>query len=97
MNRSSGSPTAVYEIGTAVPGAPVPTLDLLQALGPRLSEGFRAHVESLGVQRRHSILDAYPAYLAGTAPRWGTDRRVIKPSVPVKQSHSTRSTRRAGA
>lgn len=54
---------------TCLPGAPVPTRDLVAGLGSRLSADLRRAVECLGVRTRHSMLDDYGGFLTAGAPR----------------------------
>lgn len=69
MANRSESCAGVAAIGTQVPGQPVSTPELLEAMGDILSPDFVAMVRRLGVSQRHSIVDPFPAYLAGRSPR----------------------------
>lgn len=66
---SAARPLGAFAIATAVPGAPVATLELAAALGEWLSDGLKAQLLQLGVRQRHSFIEDLPRYLAGRAPR----------------------------
>ena len=71
LNGSAASdPMAYVEgAGLVLPGDPIPTGTVLDAIDDRISPDLRRSVEAMGISARHAAIADYPAYLRGDGVR----------------------------